>query len=131
MVFAGYLEEKRLRCAYALGGMFVLPSRCELQGIAALEAMAWGCALLVGDDPESASRDLVEPGKNGYLISLGDPGDAAERIAYLAGHEEVLRGFGARSRLLARNHGLQDSLAQLEALYRELVGRRSVTGYRG
>jgi len=120
VVFAGYLEHEDLGCAYAASRIFLLPSRCELQGIAVLEAMAAGCALLVGDDPDSAARELVENEQNGYRVSLEDPTDAAEKIGYLTSHEEVLQRFRGQSRRLIQEHALTHSIDELEALYREV-----------
>jgi len=50
--------------------VFVLPSVREGFGIVVLEANACGLPVVTVDHPENASRDLVEDGRNGFVVAV-------------------------------------------------------------
>jgi glycosyltransferase involved in cell wall biosynthesis len=92
VVFHGTLEKELLARQLDQAQVLVLPSRYEGFGIAFLEGMAHGLPALgtsVGAIPE-----LVDDGKNGYLIEPGDAQRLARRLDYLAGHRERVAELG-------------------------------------
>jgi glycosyltransferase involved in cell wall biosynthesis len=74
---------------YALADVFVLPSIEETWGLVVNEAMACGlpiiCTARVG-----SSVDLVDEGKNGFVVPASDPGRIAERSLRLLNDPELM-----------------------------------------
>ncbi len=69
--FLGFRNQSELPAFYALADIFVLPSINETWGLVINEAMNAGCAIISTDQVGSAV-DLVEHGKNGYVLRAGD-----------------------------------------------------------
>lgn len=92
--FLGWRADKADLLAAA--DVFVLPSRAEGVGVAALEAMA-------AQKPVVASRvgglsQAVVDGETGSLVEPGDPAALADALQSLAGDVERQSAFGARGR---------------------------------
>ncbi|HVK66797.1 MAG TPA: glycosyltransferase family 4 protein [Polyangium sp.] len=67
--FVGFVNQKRMPAAYALGDVFVLPSRFEPWGLAVNEAMNLGLPIIASDQV-GAVPDLVGP-VNGWVFPAG------------------------------------------------------------
>jgi glycosyltransferase involved in cell wall biosynthesis len=98
--------------------VFVLTSRFEGVSIALAEAMAAGVVPVVSDVGDLA--DLVEDGRNGFLVDPEDPQAFVERVLELLGQPERCRRLSqaAREKALSRV-----SLEQVTELWREQLGR--------
>jgi glycosyltransferase involved in cell wall biosynthesis len=117
VVFHGRISDEKLRDILTHGAVFAMPSRAELQCIAAMEAMA--SALPVVAANAMALPHLVHPGENGYLY---DPGNVAEFARHLttvltASPEEYTSMKQASERIVAK-HSLEATIDIFEALYR-------------
>lgn len=99
--FLGRLERDDLPEVYAAADALVLPSRSEPWGMVLNEAATAGLAL-VATDAVGAAHDLIEEGRNGYLVRTGDERALAEALRRLALDDRKRLEFGARSRELAR-----------------------------
>ncbi len=102
----GFRQKNRLPELYAAADFFVLPSLSEPWGVVVNEAMACGLPLLLSDQV-GAAYDLLEEGRNGFMIPAGDV--AAWRKALVTMMELTdaeLNRMGAASRELIRpwNH---------------------------
>jgi len=91
--FTGFLNQTEMPSAYALSGVFVLPSIFEPWGLVINEAMNLGCAVIVSDQVGCAP-DLVHD-DNGWVFPAGDV-SALESVLKVA-----LTGPDARPRLKA------------------------------
>lgn len=87
-----------LKALYANADVFLLPSRAECFGIAAIEAMAAGLPVIMAD--VGGARDIVQPGVTGWLIQPEAPDLAAAVHAALNGRDS-LATMGAAARLTA------------------------------
>ena len=104
--------------------VFVLPTPTgEGLGVALLEAMSCGVASVAFEIP--GPRDVVESGRNGWLVPPGDSVALAEVIGRLAGDAELRRRLGsaARTRILER-YSIDREVAAYEELYEELLQPR-------
>ncbi len=97
--FLGQLDDPR-ELLWALD-LFVLPSLNEGLGVALLEAMGCGLAVVAND---VGGAGAAVAGGGGVAVAAGDAGALARAIAELAGAEERRRGLGAaaRARVLER-----------------------------
>lgn len=117
VIFHGKAPDEQLRDILTHGAVFAMPSRAELQCIAAMEAMASALPVVAAD--AMALPHLVHPGENGYLY---EPGDIAEFAAHLttvltAPPAEYTAMKKASQRIVAK-HDLQATVDTFEGLYR-------------
>jgi len=108
--------EELLPCA----DVFLLPSSNESFGLAALEAMSCGVPVVasrVGGLPE-----VVDHGKTGYLLRVGDAGAMAEAAIGIVTSEDLRKKMGAGARAHAIKKFNVDSITrQYEQVYERLV----------
>jgi len=106
---------------FAAIDLFVMPSRAEGLGSAALLAMGRGRAVVasrVGGLPE-----IVEHEWTGWLVQPGSPRELAEAIVAAAADRARLARFGSNAREKARQFSNDIMVAKTEALYQRLLGR--------
>jgi glycosyltransferase involved in cell wall biosynthesis len=113
----GWIEEARLRDALAASDIFILPSDSEGFSMAALQAMACGCALILSDIP--ANRPLVKPGENGLLCRRSAEG-LAQAIMFCL--PELSRMQQASARLASGYSWEKISLNYLDLYGQALAG---------
>jgi glycosyltransferase involved in cell wall biosynthesis len=87
-----------LRRLYAEADLFILPTRAECFGIAAIEAMASGLPVIMSD--VGAAREIVEDGETGFVIQP-QPEDLARVLDAVVAQPERLGILGRRGRQLA------------------------------
>ena len=87
-----------LRRLYAEADLFVLPTRAECFGIAAVEAMASGLPVIMAD--VGAAREIVDDGQSGFVIQprAEDLARALDAVARVPGRLSVM---GRRGREVA------------------------------
>ncbi len=96
--FLGFLNQSELPRAYVAADLFVLPSsRQETWGLVVNEAMNFGLPLVVSDRVGCAA-DLVEEGRNGFIVPHTSTDALAEAIARLVDDADLRQRFGRRSR---------------------------------
>jgi glycosyltransferase involved in cell wall biosynthesis len=115
--FLGPLEE--LAGFFAALDLFIMPSRAEGLGSAALLAMARGKAVVasrVGGLPE-----IVEEGRTGWLVTPGSAAALAEAILIAASDRERLRAYGGAGRDRAGQFSSAIMVARTEEVYSHLL----------
>jgi glycosyltransferase involved in cell wall biosynthesis len=117
--FTGFLEDHDLRLHYAAADVAVAPSIYEPFGLVAVEAMACGTPVVVGDT--GGLREIVEGG-HGLRFEPQDVDELAERlIAVLTdtdlAHELITRG---RERIRTR-YDWQRVAERTVAVYRQAI----------
>jgi glycosyltransferase involved in cell wall biosynthesis len=113
----GEIEE--LTDFYPALDLFVMPSRAEGLGSAALHAMAFGIPVVasrVGGLPE-----IVSEAETGWLVPPGSPLALAEAILAAASDVTRLRWLGQKAREQARQFSTDIMLKRTEALYVRLL----------
>ena len=101
--------------------LFIMPSRAEGLGSAALHAMAYGLPVIasrVGGLPE-----IVVEGENGWLVPPEAPQALADVIVAAAADLERLRQFGDKGREGACRFSTDIMLERTEAFYHQLLAR--------
>jgi len=104
--------------------IFVLPTwnRGSREGcpVALIEAMSSGKACIATDIP--GSHDIIEEGKNGFLVPAEDANTLAEKINTLV-HDSILRQKfqnAARERVIS-NFSIENEVRRYETLYQEMM----------
>ncbi|NOH10980.1 MAG: glycosyltransferase family 4 protein [Chloroflexi bacterium] len=82
VIFAGFLEHDQLMDKYAEYDVLILPTlQFEGFGLTLIEAMSQGLPVIASDI--GGPKDIVEHGKNGYLVTPGDAGALAGQLLAL------------------------------------------------
>jgi len=117
---AGRVEGVALAEALALGDVAVAPALGgESFGIVLLEAMAAGTAVVASDIP--GYRSVIEDGRDGVLVPVGDHGRLAGALAALLddpGRRAALVAAGART---AEAHDWSAVAARLREVYADAL----------
>ncbi|MBI5161951.1 MAG: glycosyltransferase [Micrococcales bacterium] len=117
VAFHGKISDEELRGILTRGTVFAMPSRAELQCIAAMEAMA--TALPVVGANAMALPHLVHDGENGYLYEPGDiDGLVTGLTKVLTASAEDLERMKRASQEIVTHHSLAHSVDLFERLYR-------------
>ncbi|MBQ8699601.1 MAG: glycosyltransferase [Schwartzia sp.] len=80
--------------------IFAFSSKAEGMPNALMEAMAAGLAC-VATDCDYGPSELIEDGKNGYLVPVGDENKMAERLIYLLQHDETRKRMQMEARKIS------------------------------
>jgi glycosyltransferase involved in cell wall biosynthesis len=98
VIFTGYVSDDSLPSYYNLADVFVLPSidSSEAFGIAILEAMASGVAVIATDLP--GVREVVRRDITGYLVKAKRVDAIAKKILFLLKNPQVRNRFGDKGR---------------------------------
>lgn len=118
VILAGYQEN--LFEFFAGLDVFIMPSRAEGLGSAALMAMAHALPVIathVGGLPE-----VVEDGKTGWLVAPESPKSLAQAISAAAANPTKLKEFGNNARLRSKEFSADIMVERTEILYRRLIG---------
>ena len=77
--FFNFMNKEQLSKYYAISNIFVLPTREDIWGLVINEAMAHGLPVITTDKC-NAGLELVEQGKNGYIIQTNSPKQLSDKI---------------------------------------------------
>jgi glycosyltransferase involved in cell wall biosynthesis len=118
-IFTGMLQGRALYGAYRAASIFLLPSMQENFGIAAVEAMAAACPVIISEHVDI--RDYVEAGNAG-MVCVVSPGAFAAAIVRLLGERQFAHALGNNGRKVAKKFFTWDRAAKkLDQVYRDLV----------
>jgi len=96
VVFHDGADQDNIKQLYASSDIFVLPSFQETFGIVFLEAMHYGLPIITTN--VTAMPELVEDGKNGFLVPPGDSQALAKAISKLIVNPDLIEKMGAAGR---------------------------------
>jgi len=95
VTFTGFLEDHELRLHYAAADVAVAPSIYEPFGLVAIEAMACGTPVIVGDT--GGLREIVAAGDTGLRVRPDDPEHLAAALVEVLTDRELARGLVQRA----------------------------------
>ena len=117
VTFPGFVSDRA--AFFAALDLFIMPSRSEAWGLAALEAMAYGVPVIASDI--GGLPEMVEPGNGGWLVPAGDPTALARAITVAAADPGQLGVQSQRARERARLFSVDRMVERTEAFYRRFV----------
>jgi glycosyltransferase involved in cell wall biosynthesis len=94
--FLGFRQNEELPGLLAAADFFVLPSRADAWGVAVAEAMAMGLPVVLSDQV-GAAYDLLEDGRNGYLVSQQSSAAWRTALGRCITEKDKLKAMGERS----------------------------------
>ena len=99
--------------------IYVSASRAEAFGLALVEAMACGVAVVA--TATDGSRDIIEDGTTGWLVPVGAPEVLADALVALLNDADARATLGAHARAAAHaRFGLERMVDETEQVYREM-----------
>jgi len=108
-------------CFYSIADLFLLASKNEAFGLAALEAMS--CGVPVVGYAGGGLNEVVRGEETGYLVPFGEIETLARRAAELLEDSERAQAFGSRARQIVLENYTPDRVVPLyEKVYREAIG---------
>lgn len=122
--FLGFLDHAALARRYAACDLFVLPSVLETQGMVAMEAMWFEKPIIVTNAIVSAT-ELVEPGRNGYIVDPAAPEELRARMQTLAQDAALRTAMGAAGRQRAGSYRPEAVVDAVEQAYRDILSGRA------
>ena len=114
VTFTGWIDD--IRGAYGAGDVYLFPTKNENQGIAVLEAMACGKAVVLRDIP--VFEEFYTDGHD--CIKCETEAEFREAVERLAEDEQLRRRLGENARETAMEHSLDRVGDRLAATYREV-----------
>ncbi len=121
--FLGWIGDDVLHSLYRIADLTVVPSIYEPFGLVALEAMASGCPCLVADT--GGLREVVPHEDVGLRFRSRDPRSLGAMAERLLSEEDLRERLVADASEHVLGFDWDDVAEQAEAVYAELVGRRS------
>jgi 1,2-diacylglycerol-3-alpha-glucose alpha-1,2-glucosyltransferase len=115
VTFTGWIDD--IRGAYGAGDVYLFPTKAENQGIAVLEAMAAGKAVVLRDIP--VFREFYTDGEDCLLCSTAE--EFREALDRLAANPELRDRLGENARETAREHSLDRVAEELAGTYNAVL----------
>lgn len=106
----GRLPQAEIGDIYRQAHVFAMPSLAEGYAVAYLEAMGYGLPCLA--TAASGARELIEHGKNGYLVQPGDASALQAHLDELAADRQKLAEMGCAARQAYLRHPTWEQAAE-------------------
>lgn len=117
--FLGQVPNSQVLDEMSKTRFFVMPSVREGFGIVYLEAMASGC-ITIGTDGEGIA-DLIESGKNGFLVPADNPESITQIIEWCLEHPDEAAAIAEQGRQDALSLTWEKNAQQYIRLFKELI----------
>lgn len=118
ILFGGYVENRKIPSLLNRMDIFVLGSENESFGVAAVEAMS--CELPVVATNASGFREVIEDGKTGFLVPVGDYEAMAEKMFILYGDDRLRESMGKAGRKRVEElYNWEKNVDEMMRVYRE------------
>lgn len=120
----GDLSQVELRDVYYVADVTVIPSLHEATSLVALESLACGVPVLATD--VGGLPDIVQDGRNGWLVLPGNSAVLKEKIEVLARHPEMIERAQAGARVSVESAFGWDRVADhVVEIYEQMLERYS------
>lgn len=120
--FTGQLSNQNVLAEMAQARFFCMPSVREGFGIVYLEAMACGC-ITIGTEGEGIA-DLIENGKNGFLVPPDDPDAIVDVAEWCFAHPGPADAIAQRGKQVAMTLTWEKNAVKYIALFQSLIQQK-------
>jgi len=125
--FTDWVDHAAVPGHLRLADMALMPSSAEGLSSAYLEAMATGLPLLASDI--AAAREVIDPGNNGFLFSVGDVDAIADLIVNVAADPHLRQRVRSNARAyVEQNHRLEAAGDLLREVVADVVRQGRAVG---
>lgn len=117
--FLGRIDYGKIPRYYQEASIFILPSLNEGMSNAMLEALSSGLPILATDT--GGAKELIESGKNGFIIKKKDSSDIANKIEILINNTDLRQKMGENSRKKAEKMSWKNVASEYYNLYDKII----------
>ncbi|MCB1138698.1 MAG: glycosyltransferase [Leptospiraceae bacterium] len=117
--FPGFVPRDSLPDLYPKYDLFLTASTMETQGLVVLESMA--CGLPCVGVNSFALPELIQDGRNGFIVEPGHHIDMAQRALQILEDREMYRNFSEQSLAIAGEHDIGVCAQKLENTYKQAI----------
>ena len=119
VVFAGTRDD--MENIYSEGDMLIMLSQFDTFGMVVLEAMANSLPVIISSNV--GAQDLVEDGKNGFIVGRNDIGVISEKILMVL-NDTTYSQIASEAKKTAIQHSWDIKASFVEAIYQDLIERK-------
>ncbi len=101
--------------------IFVLSTKFEALPLVLGEAMACGCPV-ISSDCDFGPREILENGKDGILVPVGDTGAMSVAIIDLLSNQKKRKEYIARGHERVKDFSLEKTIDEYEAMFKRVLG---------
>jgi glycosyltransferase involved in cell wall biosynthesis len=116
IMFTGFLKRAEVERALSLSDIVIMPSPSEPFGIVALEAMHFGCALILSK--QSGASEIV---KSAYVVDYWDVDKMVDIVLELINNHELLKVKQEEARREVQTFRWEDRAREVLEVYREVL----------
>ncbi len=116
--FTGFMESEEIFSFMKSSKIFVFPSTVEGFGMVIIEAFACGLPVIgINSQSSRCVSELIEDGKNGFLLNKLDENMFAEKITLLLKDENLRNKMGNNGKNIANKYDWDKITNEVEKLY--------------
>lgn len=119
--WVGWVEYEKLGSYFQLADVFVFPTFEDVWGMAVLEAMVFGKAILCSKGANAA--EMIIPGTNGYIFDPLDPTELARYMRYFIDDPKLSAQMGQESQEIISNYTPLSAASKLSKITLSLLNR--------
>lgn len=119
VTFTGAVLHQDVPALLQKSDVFVFPSLGEGLSLATLEAAACGLPLIVSEN--SGVNDLIEDGKNGFVIPIQSSEAIAEKVLWFIDHIHEIEPMGRAARKMALHYSWDRYSRNIQAIFEEIA----------
>lgn len=108
--YVSFVDKETIKKYYRAADFFVLPTREDTWGLVVNEAMAAGLPVITTKNCV-AGNELIEDGKNGYLLEVGDWETLHSKMLYLVENPDACIAMGEESLKKVQPYSLENMAA--------------------
>lgn len=116
-VFTGFVNWELIYRLYSLADIFVTASLSEVHPMTLIEASMCGLAIIARKD--ESYLDLVQNGKNGYLVNSDE--DLTIKLNGLLKNKDKLKEFSKMSQLISQSYTAENHSKKIEEFYKKTI----------
>lgn len=109
---------------FAVTDVFLLPSEYESFGLAALEAMAAGAAVVASN--AGGLPEVIEQGVCGYMANVGDTDAMSQYAIDILKTDDRLAQFKEAAKMQAAQFDINNIIPHYESLYKRIIGKDTI-----
>lgn len=119
--FVPHISKEELIKYYRAADCFAFPTRYDIWGLVVNEALSRGLPVVTTDRCVSG-LEMIEQGKNGFLIPSEDPAALREKILCILQNEQLRQKMSLHASKTARKYTIERMVDEYLSVFEEVIG---------